>query len=583
MCSFKDRILIVIILIYRITNINCNIMTKFYTLLLAGACALSVSAQKTISEIPFKAPERSVRNIQLTEGRAESKKLIKAEEGEGEFPASLVGKTYVTLFNDWDIACNGQLTVAEGADGGIVLKNFAGGFDVNATYDSATGTITIPVNVTIGELSNGNLVTLYSLIDAGRFSRKDPIIGHVKGNGIEFELGVYCEAGNGGIVLMEGVVAIESNASLTVNKNKTNSATVPLYVTKTAKDLIEVVGVSNLMYGAYCPMNFTLDEANKVAVYTLGGVVDRQYTQSGYVSWYCGGVDNGSIADLTMNVATTDNSSTFTVDQLFLGYPNGSAYTGYTFSDIEVSIDFNVYTAEVTGHGPGIEIGLEDWTEIATATMIDGWITPVLKTNGTTFDDPKDYPITARIARHNENPNLLLVIDPYIYGTGFPMNDDNTRGYILIDVTDPDFVLVTPGVFCGVYNGEDPICCTNVEGFYIAQGANKSSIQQALADECPEWSTFKTDADGNSVISIPNCRFTFSNDMTRLRKWTGRADAMKATITFNESGSGVANIDADDASAPVEYFNLQGVKVAAPENGIFIRRQGDKVSKVVVK
>ena len=35
-------------------------------------------------------------------------------------------------------------------------------------------------------------------------------------------------------------------------------------------------------------------------------------------------------------------------------------------------------------------------------------------------------------------------------------------------------------------------------------------------------------------------------------------------------------------NAPVEYFNLQGLRVANPENGIFIRRQGSKVSKVVL-
>lgn len=38
-----------------------------------------------------------------------------------------------------------------------------------------------------------------------------------------------------------------------------------------------------------------------------------------------------------------------------------------------------------------------------------------------------------------------------------------------------------------------------------------------------------------------------------------------------------------DANAPVEFFNLQGVRVANPENGIFIRRQGNNVSKVLVK
>lgn len=45
--------------------------------------------------------------------------------------------------------------------------------------------------------------------------------------------------------------------------------------------------------------------------------------------------------------------------------------------------------------------------------------------------------------------------------------------------------------------------------------------------------------------------------------------------------SGVENVAAENA--PVEYFNLQGVRVANPENGLFIRRQGNTVSKVVIR
>lgn len=46
--------------------------------------------------------------------------------------------------------------------------------------------------------------------------------------------------------------------------------------------------------------------------------------------------------------------------------------------------------------------------------------------------------------------------------------------------------------------------------------------------------------------------------------------------------TGVENIDAAE-TAEVEYFNLSGLRVANPENGIFIRRQGNKVTKVLVK
>ena len=61
----------------------------------------------------------------------------------------------------------------------------------------------------------------------------------------------------------------------------------------------------------------------------------------------------------------------------------------------------------------------------------------------------------------------------------------------------------------------------------------------------------------------------------------------KPTIkTINVVTSGVYDSVDDiviDENAPVEYYNLQGVRVANPENGIYIRRQGSKVSKVLVK
>jgi hypothetical protein len=45
----------------------------------------------------------------------------------------------------------------------------------------------------------------------------------------------------------------------------------------------------------------------------------------------------------------------------------------------------------------------------------------------------------------------------------------------------------------------------------------------------------------------------------------------------------VINVTAVDDNAPVEYFNLQGLRVENPSNGIFIRRQGQNISKVYVK
>ena len=54
-------------------------------------------------------------------------------------------------------------------------------------------------------------------------------------------------------------------------------------------------------------------------------------------------------------------------------------------------------------------------------------------------------------------------------------------------------------------------------------------------------------------------------------------------VLYMLKGAGVEAVVADDAEAPVEYYNLQGVRVAEPESGLYIRRQGNKVEKVVIR
>lgn len=46
--------------------------------------------------------------------------------------------------------------------------------------------------------------------------------------------------------------------------------------------------------------------------------------------------------------------------------------------------------------------------------------------------------------------------------------------------------------------------------------------------------------------------------------------------------SGVANVGAIE-DAPVMFYNLNGQRVENPSNGIFIRKQGSKTSKVVIR
>ncbi len=65
---------------------------------------------------------------------------------------------------------------------------------------------------------------------------------------------------------------------------------------------------------------------------------------------------------------------------------------------------------------------------------------------------------------------------------------------------------------------------------------------------------------------------------------TGNGD-VSVTATFAAAGAAIEGIEADGSDAPVEYYNLQGVRVAADNlaTGFYICRQGEKARKVFIK
>ena len=72
-------------------------------------------------------------------------------------------------------------------------------------------------------------------------------------------------------------------------------------------------------------------------------------------------------------------------------------------------------------------------------------------------------------------------------------------------------------------------------------------------------------------------------NMTISKTATGNNPTITSATVYYTTKAGIEGVVAEDSNAPVEYFNLQGVRVANPENGLFIRRQGNTVTKVLVK
>ncbi|MDE7413973.1 MAG: hypothetical protein K2N05_09355 [Muribaculaceae bacterium] len=131
----------------------------------------------------------------------------------------------------------------------------------------------------------------------------------------------------------------------------------------------------------------------------------------------------------------------------------------------------------------------------------------------------------------------LTVPEPIAVGTGFKFADDAWND-----------------VNCG---GDGNAIDADVET-QVFNGGNPANI--TLTEEFEGTIFLNLDLDGEQYV-------VFATDENSTPDW---------------GMSGVANVDTDNNVAP-KYFNLQGVQVANPENGLYIVVKGDKASKVLVK
>jgi hypothetical protein len=84
--------------------------------------------------------------------------------------------------------------------------------------------------------------------------------------------------------------------------------------------------------------------------------------------------------------------------------------------------------------------------------------------------------------------------------------------------------------------------------------------------------------DYNNVIYIPEWYLVFNGQVYN------QFIEHYITTPFNLlSSGGLQDVNVDNNNAPIEYFNLQGIRVDNPAQGIFIRKQGSSASKVIMK
>lgn len=128
-----------------------------------------------------------------------------------------------------------------------------------------------------------------------------------------------------------------------------------------------------------------------------------------------------------------------------------------------------------------------------------------------------------------------------------------------------------------VFSAEAPVSAANMIAAYAVTPAQK--IEQGV-----EYNMAVKPAEATSFTKFTTSNIAYKNGTLRVTYTPGKKDASAVKtlqILNSETVTGI-NAAIADSDTPVEYFNLQGVRIAYPQAGqILIRRQGDKVEKIL--
>lgn len=104
-----------------------------------------------------------------------------------------------------------------------------------------------------------------------------------------------------------------------------------------------------------------------------------------------------------------------------------------------------------------------------------------------------------------------------------------------------------------------------------------------LADiTVPEKFSWNFYEDGANLDAYAGKKIQIGFHYTSTAEIAGTWEIVNVKVT-GKTKSAVSDITAEDTDAPVVYYNLQGVRVENPANGLYIRVQGNKSTKVLIR
>lgn len=249
----------------------------------------------------------------------------------------------------------------------------------------------------------------------------------------------------------------------------------------------------------------------------------------------------------------------FPVGSLLLGWPEAPADSQYQ-TDPEEWYNYAKEAGMLVL--PGAEY-VDPWSEAIDGVMVETILQPLFVTTADTT------PYAVKVQK-NSQTGVYRIIDPWskLYSS---LNFNGTSPSIDINAADPTNLIVELQT-TGISGGDDGLYKLYSVS-YVSGDNTEDEFKITLTDN----------PDGTSTITFPY-RSTRLYAATSGTTYYANNHATPSTITFKSFTAGVDGIAVDNTNAPVEYYNLQGVRVSNPAAGqLVIKRRGSEVTKMIVR
>lgn len=237
---------------------------------------------------------------------------------------------------------------------------------------------------------------------------------------------------------------------------------------------------------------------------------------------------------------------------------------------------------------------INPWESVGQCTFKDNLIMGMFFVEKDATDEEADEIITSqKDLQWNQFTKQFRVADAWNH-----VNDQYimSAGNFIFSIDDPNMCSV-PSQNTGLDFGEDTIngqkvtgtisflgLYPNFQGYQTAEEINK--VGMAIKYD-PTTLTLTIPAGkkvGDGAVTPVLYQWEYTDGELSKNDWWLFITPGETKIIFPKEINGVNNVEIDNSNAPVEYFNIQGVRVNNPQAGqLVIKRQGSNVTKMIVR